>query len=413
MFFTNPSFLWALLGLGVPIAIHLWSKKQGENIRVGSIKFLKESNSRRSRSIQLNEFWLLLLRMLLIALLVFILAEPRLTSKSENSPLTYLVETSLLDSSEVKTLTDSLNAQAEVRFLKTNFPEYNSELLESISSEPPNYWQLAREMQTLHTDSIVVFTKAFLSGIKGKRPEIGKHINWINLNPDQTKNHVVGVIKDKNEEEWISVSSDAEVFKFQKEIKNMTTESKDSVLVIEKDTLRVSLYAEEKFSDDKRYLKASFSGLARYLNHPFAIKSITEDENLSSTDVLVWLSDQSAPDTEAKILKFKKNALADELIEPGNSEKEYDLTSELTSENIVDQHLGEQLLQMINLYPELRKEAEAYDLRVMNPALLKANFTAETKSDKKEEGKDISIYLWLVLMILLLSERALATYRKQ
>ena len=203
MMFLNPSFLWALLGLGVPIAIHLWSKKQGENIRVGSIKFLKESNSRRSRSIQLNEFWLLLLRMLLIALLVFILAEPRLTSKSENSPLTYLVETSLLDSSEVKTLTDSLNAQAEVRFLKTNFPEYNSELLESISSEPRNYWQLAREMQTLHTDSIVVFTKAFLSGIKGKRPEIGKHINWINLNPDQTKNHVVGVIKDKNEEEWI------------------------------------------------------------------------------------------------------------------------------------------------------------------------------------------------------------------
>ncbi len=126
MFFLNPSFLWALLGLAVPVAIHLWSKKEGKTIKVGSIKFLQESDSRKSSSIKLNEFWLLLLRMLLITILVFILAEPRLHYKTENSPITYLVEKSLLSSSEVKNLTDSLNNTAEVRFLETDFPEYQA-----------------------------------------------------------------------------------------------------------------------------------------------------------------------------------------------------------------------------------------------------------------------------------------------
>lgn len=413
MFFTNPSFLWALLGLGIPVAIHLWSKKQGKNIRVGSIKFLQESNSRKSRSIQLNELWLLLLRMLLIALLVFIIAEPRLTSKIENSPIIYLVEASLLESPEVKTLTDSLNAQAEVRFLKTDFPEYNSERLGSISSEPPNYWQLAREMQTLDTDSIVVFTNAFLSGIRGKRPEIATPINWVNLNPDQTKKPLVVVIKDKNEAEWISVKSDAEVFKFKKEIKNMTSEIRDSILVIEKDTLQISMYSEEQFSSESRYLKASFLALEKYLNHPFKIKNIKEKDSLSPSDLLVWLSDQPAPDTEAKVLKFRSDALAGELLESGNSENEYYLTSELTSENVIDEHLGDQLLKMLNLYPELRKEAGAYDRRVMNLELLKPNFTEDTTTDNKDKGREVSNYLWLVLVILLLSERVLSRYRKQ
>ncbi|MBZ9651429.1 BatA domain-containing protein [Psychroflexus montanilacus] len=413
MFFTNPSFLWALLGLGIPVAIHLWSKRQGKNIRVGSIKFLQESNSQRSRSIQLNELWLLLLRMLLIALLVFIIAEPRLTSKIENSPITYLVEASLLESPEVKTLADSLNAQAEVRFLKTDFPEYNSERLEPSNSGPPNYWQLAREMQTFKTDSIVVFTNAFLSGIKGKRPEITTPINWVNLNPDQTKKPLVGVIKDKNEAEWISVKSDTDVFKFQKEIKNMTSEIRDSILVIEKDTLQISMYSEEQFSSESRYLKASFLALEKYLNHPFKIKNIKEKDSLSPSDLLVWLSDQPAPDTEAKVLKFRSDALAGELLESGNSENEYYLTSELTSENVIDEHLGDQLLKMLNLYPELRKEAGAYDRRVMNLELLKPNFTEDTTTDNKDKGREVSNYLWLVLVILLLSERVLSRYRKQ
>lgn len=74
--------------------------------------------------------------MLLITILVFILAEPRLHYKTENSPITYLVEKSLLSSSEVKTLTDSLNNTVEVRFLETDFPEYEPEIVKDTFLKP-------------------------------------------------------------------------------------------------------------------------------------------------------------------------------------------------------------------------------------------------------------------------------------
>src|SRR5690606_31873789 len=72
--FLNPAWLWALLGMLVPIAIHLLSRKEGKVIPMGSTRFLSETSTSKFRSIKLNEVALLLLRCLLIALLVFFLA---------------------------------------------------------------------------------------------------------------------------------------------------------------------------------------------------------------------------------------------------------------------------------------------------------------------------------------------------
>lgn len=363
MVFLNPSFFWALLGLSIPLTIHLWSRKQGKTIKVGSIKFLQDSDSKRSRSIKLNELWLLLLRILLITVLVFIMSEPRWNYKTEKTPITYLVEPSLLGVTKSKTFLDSLASEEEVRFLKSDFPAYDSEFLETKNLETPYYWQLAREMKSLKTDSIVVFTNAFLSGLKGKRPEIDKNIYWFNLNSDESKTNLVGAIQDKNEVEIISAISKAEVFKFEKEIQSINAESRDSILIVEKDTLRINMYFEDKFKTESKYLKASFLAISKYLRHPIEILNIKKEDNLklTSNNLLVWLSDDTVPKTEGKVLKFKKNIFANSLIESANFENEYDLTAELNSENSIEEHLGKQLIKLLHLYPELKKEAETYD----------------------------------------------------
>ncbi len=379
---------------------------------------MQESDSQKSSSIKLNEFWLLLLRMLLITILVFILAEPRLYYKSENSPITYLVEKSLLSSSKVKSLTDSLNNTAEVRFLETDFPEYQPEIVKDTLSESPNYWKLAREMETLKTDSVVVFTNAFVSGIKGKRPEISKNIHWINLNPGTAKTNLVGAVKRGDEIERISVISAAEIFKFQKEKQNLTTSEIKAefrnIPVVELDTLRVKIYSEEEFQAESKYIKASFLALEKYLEHPIEILNFEEENfNSNSEEILIWLSEKPAPKTEGKVLVFRKDSLANSLIEQGNSKNEYYLTGDLNSENIVEEYFAEEILEILNLYPEINEEAEKYDLRMMDLALLKPNFGETSESPKKKDGRDISKYLWILLIMLILSERALARVRKQ
>lgn len=415
MVFLNPSFLWALLGLSIPLAIHLWSRKQGKTIKVGSIKYLQDSDSKRSRSIKLNELWLLLLRMLLITILVFIMSEPRWNYKTENTPITYLVEPSLLDSPKSIRLFDSLALKYEVRFLHSEFPVYDSKFSEAKHLETPYYWQLAREMQSLKTDSIVVFTNAFLTGVKGKRPEIDKNIYWVSLNSDESKTNLVGTLKSENEVEIISAISDVEVFKFEKEIQNITPESRDSILEIEKDTLKVKMYSEDKFKTESKYLKASFLAISKYLSHPIKIQNIKKEDSLklTSNNLLVWLSGDSVPKTEAKVLKFQKNIFSNSLIEAGDFKNEYVLTASLNSENSIEQHLGGQLIKLIDFYPELEKGSEIFDRRVMNLELFKPNFKEGLKSNSKQERKEFSNLLWLFFVLLLISERVLSRYRMQ
>ena len=96
MFFANTMYLWALLGLAVPVAIHLWSKNEGKTIKVGSISLLKESETTQNNTLHLNEWILLLLRMLAVALLVFILAGPFAKAKTKRQDLVYLVEPGLI-----------------------------------------------------------------------------------------------------------------------------------------------------------------------------------------------------------------------------------------------------------------------------------------------------------------------------
>ncbi|MDX1719009.1 MAG: hypothetical protein R3353_02525, partial [Salegentibacter mishustinae] len=338
--------------------------------------------------------------------------------ENENSPITYLVEKSLLSSSKVKSLTDSLSNTAEVRFLETDLPEYQPEIVKDTLSESPNYWKLAKEMENLKTDSVVVFTNAFVSGIKGKRPEISKNIHWINLNPGTAKTNLVGAVKRGNEIERISVISDAEEFKFQKEKQNLNTSEIESefrnIPVVELDILQVQIYAEEEFQAEIKYIKASFLALEKYLEQPIEILNFKEKNfNSNSEEILIWLSEKPAPKTEGKVLVFRKDSLANSLIEQGNSKNEYYLTGELNSENIVEDYFAEQLLEILNLYPEINKEAVKYDVRMMDLALLKPTFGEASELPKNRDGRDISKYLWIILIILILSERALARVRKQ
>jgi hypothetical protein len=59
--FTTPSALLALLGLLVPLAIHLWNRRPGREVAVGSLRWLAAGANRRLRNLRLEQLGLLLL----------------------------------------------------------------------------------------------------------------------------------------------------------------------------------------------------------------------------------------------------------------------------------------------------------------------------------------------------------------
>lgn len=80
-----PIGLLALTGLIVPLIIHLWNVKQGKRIKIGSIALLGESSSLSSRSFRLTDWLLLILRLILLALLALLLAQPFLRTKENKT----------------------------------------------------------------------------------------------------------------------------------------------------------------------------------------------------------------------------------------------------------------------------------------------------------------------------------------
>ncbi len=431
MFFLNPTYLWALLGLLVPLAIHLWSKKEGKTIKVGSTKLLSESDSKQSRSIQLNEFFLLVVRMLLIGVLVLLIAGFQIKKKASTIPITYMVGPSLLDDDRIQIIIDTIDTGASLRLLESGFPELDKDQFDS-NNTTPNYWQLAKEMETLQTDSIVVFTKASINGIKGRRPETNKNIAWVSLDSEESIKKALKAIKKEDSLQVLSMISDQDQLFFKKAFMVINdkrlkfNEANDSVtfplngkeeslsLTSELPT-KVVLFYEDSLVTQKTYIEASLKAISKYLNRQIDIETVQNIEGIDYAvfDLVVWLSSAIVPNTSTKLLVYQPDDLANNIIEAGTSNRIFYLTEALTTANSIDRNLSEQLLRLFDFHQNIQDKVNEYDKRTMDIAELQP-ITASLATDIKQfELFDISTWLWLLLGALLVMERSVAKFRKQ
>jgi len=77
--FLNPSFLWALPVSGIPLLLHLLSRRRLPEVPFPTTSFLRALEPREIRRIRLREILLLVLRTLALLALVFAFARPALT----------------------------------------------------------------------------------------------------------------------------------------------------------------------------------------------------------------------------------------------------------------------------------------------------------------------------------------------
>ncbi|MGB3775238.1 MAG: BatA domain-containing protein, partial [Leeuwenhoekiella sp.] len=301
-----PSYLWGLLGLATPVAIHLWSKKEGRVIKIGSIQLLDKGNTKKASSIQINEIFLLILRLLLISLLVFIMAGAKWKEKSTRVPLVYLIEPALLSDAQIREALDTISEQ-KVFLLKKGFPVWDREKMQKKQPETPNYWQLAQDFENLNADSLVVYSRALEQGIHGKRPSIGQNINWVILNPETLNNEPFLAINRIDSIEIVGVTSDSDQLLLEKEnfdkaSGNFQVKS-DSLLLnrsgkrfqlplFNVDTLRVQVSASDSFNAEEKYLTSALNALSIYLKRPFHIYS-SKDSIRENLNLIIWLHEDS------------------------------------------------------------------------------------------------------------------------
>lgn len=423
MVFVNPSYLWAFLGLLVPLAIHLWSKKEAKTIKIGSIQLLDESNSRQSSSIQLNEWFLLLLRMLIITLVVLLMAGPKWRTKGNQKQITYLVEASIANEASISSVLDSLQEESPVLLLENGFPEREVDVAYQAEENQPDYWQLVQKMDSLRSDSIVVFTKALVKGVKSMRPNTQKKIHWVVMEPDETQDQPLMAFERESGVELITASSSGRTTKINKEelgegfeINNdslrLLSDEPISIPLKTLDTLQINLYVEDDFEHEGKYIEASFRALSTFLKREIVVHK-EEEFARNQADLNIWLSNEPKNDSEGKWLVYQENPLAKQLIVSGNQKDLFYLTSKLNPKNTVDQHLPEQLLQILGLDDNLKVLVTNADARQMDEAELKPNYVEPKRKRERATLIDISLWVFFILAALMIVERLISNYKKQ
>lgn len=428
MVFANPIYLWGLLGLLVPLAIHLWSKKEAQTIKIGSIQLLDESNSRQSSNIQLNEWLLLLLRMAIVALVVLLMAGPQWRIKGNKNVVTYLVEPSLAQEKGLSTILDSLAEDSPVLLLDEGFPTWETDLESEVDQATPNYWQLVQKMDSLTSDSIVVFTKAHVQGVRSKRPTTQKKVHWVVMQSDEISDKpLMAIEKASGIQLYAKSGNGAQTFLTSEALlENYTkTVEGDSLLInvdggsvsvplMIQDTISVNLFAEEGFEADQKYTEAALRALAKYTDREIIIEQKEElDTSVVSADLNVWLKNDTPNKWEGKWLIFDENPLAKNLIESGNQQSQFGLTSRLTSENTVEQRYAEQLLQVLDLDAELKQLLDKADDRQMDVAEFQPNYQEPKTRKELATLKDITLWVFLILAVLMMAERVISYVKKQ
>ena len=95
----NPWGFIALLGLDVPIVLHLISKSQPIQIKFSNIALIDAQQPKSMRKVRLTEFWLFLLRLLLLLFSILLLAQLFLTKPLIKNKEIYLVSADWLNQS--------------------------------------------------------------------------------------------------------------------------------------------------------------------------------------------------------------------------------------------------------------------------------------------------------------------------
>lgn len=176
MHLVNPIWLWGLSGLMIPVGIHLLSRREGKIIKIGSIRHLDETNSKQFKSIRLNEFFLLILRCLIITIVVLFLSGFHFKS-FQKSGKWLMVEKGLEHDPQFSILTDSLKRSGfEIKSLTKGFPDLGDE---PPMIKPINYWDLLAELEKESLTQAIVLSYNYAEGFKGARRPLQENVKWI------------------------------------------------------------------------------------------------------------------------------------------------------------------------------------------------------------------------------------------
>ncbi len=452
--FLLPVFFIALSGLLIPLIIHLWNRKKGKEIAIGSIELLREAAESKVSNITFTEFWLFLLRAAIVVLFSLLLTKPLWKDHVSATPSQTwaLIDPRIQDTSFIQTLTSNLSQQdIPTKTLSTGFPDYNSQHIHSHPiSAILNTWSLLHELSLLAQapDSLHIYSYAFVNDLKGKRPDTPFEIDWVHV-PLRAQhievveavaaNEQLHILVHQTEEpynKWsrINISSNTDsltltvdtlneiALRYLPEQNMLINEYNvtDITMVYPPDTVSFKIYFEESFKEEITYFEAAISAINTYVPHHIAL-SIQEsvDSVIEDADLICWLAEeQSPPDhifQNGTIIYYEPKEYSPDLITRNYQYQDtYILTQILSDYQINDENfipLPNLLMEIIwgdkyELMAQQTVDYAQYTIDHVKPRYKPATDSSLRRSNVSETS--LHFYIWILITILFIMERVVS-----
>ncbi len=417
MGFIMPIWLWGMMGLAVPVAIHLLSRKESRIIKLGSIRHLDDSITKQAVSFRLNELLLLAIRCALIILLVLLLSGFYIFKDSVREKW-LLIESGFERDAEFVMLVDSLTRHGfKLKRLANKFPALQT----STADSSIDYWRLVESINSATVEKAIVLSYNRAVGFQGKRIALPENVNWIIKEPTPVKFAFYSV---KYRQDSIAIRngySDSKLTTFNTEIASARAHI-DSTEVIPLDTISVTIVKDDRYESD---LDTFIAALTAAESNPFVrvkYRVIKPGELLATngSDWIVWFSDLPLPPgISSNIISFsaRPNVNAPIFTQPADCPEGsacWIITKRLNSEVALKYQLPIELFSILtyDLPDRHGYKLTLNDRRVLPEKMSWSGAKTASMTASPDERKPDT---WIVFLLLgfFLVERLLAIKRNQ
>ena len=346
----TPFALLALAGLLVPVAIHLWNRRPGREVAVGSLRWLAAGANRRLRNLKLEQLWLLLLRAALLAVLAVAVAEPVWRQRQPASRGQVLLSPEVVGQPAFAALRPSLDSLRRrgyvVRWLATGFARvpraawradsvgqagYSRAALANPSQLADFNWaRVQQATEVFPGQPLMVVTPATLRNFQGTHPPLPAAVTWQMLPTTTTKTWLqTAALRADSLRLLLGRSNETQTvfrvvtlarpqpgavlrvaglspFRFESgttasQLKSLPAAGDSATgtawtIPVRTQPLRVIIYSTASYASDARYLQAGLRATAVGLPMELVLKMTAQVPNPTApTDWLFWLSDAPVP----------------------------------------------------------------------------------------------------------------------
>ncbi|TRX59487.1 hypothetical protein FNH22_10030 [Fulvivirga sp. M361] len=433
MSFLAGEYLFALMGLLVPLVIHLWSKKEGKVIKVGSIRFFPKQETKKSQSIRLHELGLLVLRCLMVIFLVGILVQPLIRTKKNRQKHVILVEGELWADDRFTLIKDSLirSQGYELRLLQKGFPLAEEDI--NVQQETIHYWQLLQSARKLEADSISVFAQSRLRAFKGKRPKVPYILQWYTVPGNKTSEFIAEAYHGTDGINVLSVRTSPDVTHIRHYVINeagtaevkskeeggnhyVKTDGQENWIKANVPVQqRIYIWYDQAFTEDSYFMEAAIKSIEQHLGIAFKVlrQLSSEYQETGPTDLVIWLSQTSYPGGSSKSIVYAHDPVSSMIIQPSLQSEKYYLTNKLSYDVVFQEDLIAHLLPLIFDLYRTDSLITALDKRVATSDQRKAIQQNVDIQGERSQQAGIPYFVWVLFAVLFLAERVLSFMRKQ